>query len=111
MPRERRLAVALFVLMTASSASAWWGGGHDILSQAAVTALPDEMPAFFRAGARGVAHASYDPDISKNRDAPIVSAAEHGEHFLNLELLGEEHFPPIASLSSRSRRRRDRSTV
>lgn len=92
-----RLLIEVLVLVVAlvvvSPASAWWGGGHDILSLAAVEALPDDVPAFFREGGRGVAHASYDPDISKNRATPIVSGAEHGEHFLDLELLDGKALP------------------
>ena len=45
------------------------------MTKAAIQALPDEMPAFFRDGERMIAHCSYDPDISKNRGAPHVSNA------------------------------------
>lgn len=89
----RRLIILTVVLVVASPVFAWWGGGHDILSLAAVEALPEEMPAFFREDGRGVAHASYDPDISKNRGTPIVSGAEHGEHFIDHELLDGKALP------------------
>ena len=33
--------------LVAVPAQAWWGDGHGILTEAAVLALPEEMPAFF----------------------------------------------------------------
>ena len=38
----------LFSILLTTPAWAWWGGGHDILTQASVKALPEEMPEFFR---------------------------------------------------------------
>lgn len=86
------LAVAM-VLATITPTDAWIGSAHDILTVAAVKALPDEVPFFFRANHRGIAHAVYDPDVSKNRGTPIVRRAERPEHYLDLELL-EGHEPP-----------------
>ena len=72
------------------------------MTKAAVQALPDEVPEFFRDGKRMIAHCSYDPDISKNRGAPHVNIAEHPEHYLDLELLQGKPLPkkPIMSLLS-----------
>ena len=68
-------------------ALAWWGDGHGLLAKAAVLALPEQMPAFFRAGADQVAHVSYDQDLFKNRRAPQLLRAEHPEHFFDAELV------------------------
>ena len=83
--------VSLFVV--GGTAWGWWSGGHGILTKAAVQALPDEVPAFFRDGERMIAHCAYDPDISKNRGAPHVNGAEHPEHYLDLELLEGKPLP------------------
>ena len=83
----------LFSLVLTSPAWAWWGGGHDILTQAAVKALPDEMPEFFRNAEKMVAHCAYDPDISKERGTPHARQAEYGEHYIDIELFGEHPIP------------------
>ena len=85
--------LCLFILTT--PALAWWGGGHDILTQASVKSLPDEMPEFFRSASaeKLIAHCAYDPDISKNRDMPHARIAEHGEHYFDLELIKENPIP------------------
>ena len=85
------VCVSLFAI--GGAAWGWWSGGHGILTKAAVQALPDEVPAFFRAGEGMIAHCAYDPDISKNRGAPHVNNAEHPEHYLDLELLQGKPLP------------------
>lgn len=81
--------------MLSSPVYAWWGGGHDILTQAAIKALPDELPDFFRSasGEEMVAHCAYDPDVSKNREMEHARAAEYGEHYFDLELIKDNPVP------------------
>lgn len=86
------LGMAL-ALGSALPAGAWWGDGHGLLTRAAVVALPQEVPAFFRAGAEAAAHASLDPDIAKNRGVPHLDHAEFPEHFLDLERLQGRALP------------------
>lgn len=83
----------LFSIFLTTPAWAWWGGGHDILTQAAVKALPEEMPEFFRSAEKMVAHCVYDPDISKERGTPHARQAEYGEHYIDIELFGEHPIP------------------
>ncbi len=83
----------LFSIFLTTPAWAWWGGGHDILTQAAVKALPEEMPEFFRSAEKMVAHCVYDPDISKERGTPHARQAEYGEHYVDIELFGEHPIP------------------
>ena len=94
MKRIPQLSVLLFVVLI-SPAWAWWGGGHDILTQASIRALPDELPEFFRSaiGEAMIAHCAYDPDISKNRDMAHARAAEYGEHYFDLELIKDNPVP------------------
>lgn len=83
----------LFSLVLTTPAWAWWGGGHGILTQAAVKSLPDEVPEFFRNADKMVAHCSYDPDLSKERGTPHARQAEYGEHYIDIELFGEHPIP------------------
>ena len=92
MKRSVVCVFAALVLLPGIS-EAWWGGGHDLLTLAAVRATPEEMPAFFKAGERAVAHAVYDPDLIKNRAVPLIRSAEHGEHYLDLELVDGNPLP------------------
>ena len=89
--------IAAGVFCFCAPSRAWWPEGHGILSEAAVRALPDETPRFFRRQAKAVAHYSFDPDVAKNRAAPHASNAEFSEHFFDWELiapvLGDESFP------------------
>ena len=61
----RAAAFAIVLCLYSVPSQAWWGNGHGILTQAAVLAQPQEVPAFFRNGAAQVAHMSFDPDIAK----------------------------------------------
>ena len=83
----------LFSIFLTTPAWAWWGGGHDILTQAAVKAVPEEMPEFFRDAEKMIAHCAYDPDISKERGTPHARQAEYGEHYVDIELFGEHPIP------------------
>ncbi len=64
---------------------AWWVKGHESITAAACQALPDDMPAFFRAGARQLAHGSGDPDRWKNPGTPNLRSTESPNHFLDWE--------------------------
>ncbi|MEX0775456.1 MAG: hypothetical protein WD042_07050 [Phycisphaeraceae bacterium] len=80
-------------LLLAAPASAWHTAGHHILAEAAVKALPDEIPAFFRQGAATVAHGSVDPDVMKLRQTPQLRSAEEPEHYIDMELLQGRPLP------------------
>ncbi len=76
---------------------AWWGGGHAVLTRAAVEAAGAELPVFMVQGLVTIAHVSLDPDVSKNEGAPHARSAEYAEHFLDVELLQGEPLPPNRS--------------
>jgi len=93
----KRFQTALIVILTILTPAswAWWGGGHDILSQAAVKALPEEIPEFFRSAeaVKMIAHCAYDPDVSKNRDFQHARIAEYAEHYFDIELIEDNPVP------------------
>ena len=92
----RRLFAFTIIILAVTSlpARAWWPGGHSILSEAAVRALPREVPVYFRRGAGLIAHCSQDPDVAKNRDLPNVNDSEYPEHYFDYELLQGRALPP-----------------
>lgn len=87
--------ITLLLLVLSSPAWSWWGGGHDILTQAAVKVLPNELPEFFRSAAaeKMIAHCAYDPDVSKNREMLHARVAEYAEHYFDIELIEENPVP------------------
>lgn len=74
---------------------AWHDEGHYYIARAAVEALPQEMPAFFRtADSRdAIAHGALDPDVIRSRALPQLRAASAPEHFIDLELLEGRPLP------------------
>lgn len=93
MRASRTTWIAVVAGWLAVPAQAWWGDGHGILTAGAVLALPEEMPAFFRQGGTMASHVVFDPDLFKNRRAPLLSHAEHGEHYFDLEYLEGRAIP------------------
>ncbi len=87
------LVSILLVMAAASPAWCWWPRGHDILTRAAVRALPAEAPAFLRSGEVLAAHSALDPDVAKNRGTVSLNRANHPSHYFNLELLKGEPLP------------------
>ena len=83
----------LLLILMADSTSAWWTGGHVILSKAAVHVLPDEIPNFFRSSGIMIAHCSADPELANNRNVPHLRSTQHPNHYLDLELLKDNNLP------------------
>lgn len=77
----------------ATQVGAWWSGGHEVIAEAAVAILPDEVPAFFRAAGKQLAHYSVDPDRWKNPGATNLKGSESPEHFIDLELYQGKPLP------------------
>ncbi len=92
---KRILIVCCTVLLFYGTAGAWWAGGHGVLTRAAVRAVPEEVPAFFRSGELLASHCVFDPDVAKNRGTPLVRGAEHPEHYLDLEWMKGAQLPQI----------------
>ena len=90
----RAMWIAVVAGLVAVPAQAWWGDGHGILTEGAVLALPEEVPAFFRQGGNIASHTVFDPDLFKNWGAPLLSHAEHGEHYFDIEYLEGREIPP-----------------
>jgi hypothetical protein len=76
-----------------TAASAWWIIGHGTITEAACLALPDDMPAFFRAAGKSLNHLAGDPDRWKNRDATFLRSTEAPNHFLDIEDLEGNEIP------------------
>jgi hypothetical protein len=83
----------LLLLLSAGLTWGWWAGGHALIAEASTAILPDEMPKFFRAGAKALAHYSGDPDRWKNKACKHLKAAESPDHFIDLEDYQGEELP------------------
>jgi len=101
MDNFRRLAVwatlfcfILFDLLPAHfSLQAWWVVGHGRIAEAAVRALPEDLPEFFRQAGPALGQMAGDPDLWKNPGTKHLRASEGPEHFLDLEDLGGNEIP------------------
>ena len=82
------------LMLTLRPARAWWPAGHSTIAAGAVQTLPDEVPAWFRAGAGQIAHDAQDPDVQKDRSLAIMTEREYPQHFFDWELVGMETLPP-----------------
>ena len=78
-------AVVVAGLALAGLSRAWWVKGHESIAEAAAVNLPDEVPAFFRAGGKQMAHYAGDPDRWKNPSCKQLRDAIGPDHFLDLE--------------------------
>ncbi|MCS7159865.1 MAG: hypothetical protein RMJ19_05275 [Gemmatales bacterium] len=104
------LSIGLF---SQERAYSWWIKGHGIITQAAVSVLPEEVPMFFRAAARELAHLAGDPDRWKNPETRALRASESPEHYIDLEDYDNQHLPPnryeAIGLLQRLKRRPERA--
>jgi hypothetical protein len=83
----------LSVFAIAGLAPAWWVKGHESITEAAAAKLPDDMPAFFRAGGKHLAHFVGDPDRWKNRELKALRASIEADHYLDMEDLEGKNLP------------------
>ncbi len=84
---------AALVLAAAGPLSAWNAGAHAKIAASAVSALPEEVPEFFRSGLREVGRSAIDPDYYRLRDLPQLRDAETPAHYLDSELLRGATWP------------------
>ncbi len=87
------VAAALSALCLTEAARAWWVKGHESIAEAAAANLPDEMPAFFRAGGKQLAHHAGDPDRWKNPACQQLRDAIAPDHYLDLEHFQGKELP------------------
>ena len=80
-----RAVLAVAALAVAGLCWGWWVKGHASIAEAAVTALPAEVPPFFRAAGKQLGHLAGDPDRWKNPSCKFLRAAEAPDHFIDLE--------------------------
>jgi hypothetical protein len=72
---------------------AWWVKGHESIAEAATVNLPDEVPAFFRAGGKQLGHYAGDPDRWKNPSCRQLRDAIAPDHYLDLEYFQGKELP------------------
>jgi hypothetical protein len=87
------VALVGIALVAVGVAPAWWVKGHESITEAAASRLPDDVPAFFRAAGKHLAHFAGDPDRWKNRECKTLRASIEGDHFIDLEDLEGKDLP------------------
>lgn len=89
-------AVFLASLLAPPALDAWGAKGHRLAASAAVGALPDAMPAFFRSAGAQLTHLNPEPDRWRGRPErdldPALDGAFASDHFLDTELASPELF-------------------
>jgi hypothetical protein len=107
------LSVLLGLAVLCTLASGWWVKGHESIAEAAAAGLPREVPAFFRAGGKSLAHYAGDPDRWKNRAAKHLKASVFPDHYIDLENLQGKDLPDdryqAAELLARLKEKPDRT--
>lgn len=63
----------------------WGAGGHEMAARAALSVLPGEVPAFFRAASDQLVYLNPEPDRWRVRDRPEMRGAWAPDHFINFE--------------------------
>lgn len=100
-------------LSSTNVAYSWWIKGHGIITQAAVSCLPEEMPLFFRAATKELAYLSGDPDRWKNPETKALRSTESPEHYIDLEDYNNQPLPAnryeAIALLQRLKRRPERA--
>jgi len=92
--RTAWLWVAASLLAPAAPAHAWHARGHERATRRAVAALPDDVPAFFRAAGNGIAQYANDPDSFTRPIGPDdLHKTESPEHYFDVERLGGKPMP------------------
>lgn len=91
--RVAALAGVLAGLVAGGPAGAWHVEGHRRIAVAAVEALPEEVPAGFRAAAPAIGDLAGDPDVWKHADTPHLANGERPEHYFDSERLRGEPWP------------------
>lgn len=81
----KEILISVILLLWSNSVFAWGATGHRLIGQAAVAALPDEIPAFLREGAavQAVGELAREPDRWKGSGKTHDSDRD-GAHFLDL---------------------------
>jgi len=96
-----RSVILLLVLFSADAMEAaprrWGFVGHEMAAAAAVTVLPQDMPAFFRDAGEQLVYLNPEPDRWRSRDLAEMDQAWSYDHYIDLENV------PLAALQAPDR--------
>ena len=85
------------MLGTGATAGRWGQHGHEISAQAAATALPADMPDFFRAAADQLIYLNPEPDRWRRDSLDAMNEAFRYDHYIDIEVV------PASALAARDR--------
>lgn len=83
------LAVIVGLLCFASGARAWDRVGHQLVTQLAINALPDEFPAWVKDPERAtrMLYLCAEPDRWRGQGAPVLNHINNPDHYMDIEEL------------------------
>ncbi len=77
------IAAALFLIPTL--ALSWGDDGHKLINHAALSAIPADMPAFFKAGDAQITYEGPEPDRWRSELEKPLNDAQAPDHFIDME--------------------------
>jgi hypothetical protein len=91
------LAITTMLLLQPHATRAWGEAGHKLSGRAAATALPKEMPKFFRKATNQLEYLNPEPDRWRSRVHSEMDAAFSYDHFIDMEMV------PTAAFDAKDR--------
>jgi hypothetical protein len=80
-------AVVMVTAVTTGAAVRWGFHGHEIAGRAAATALPAELPAFFRDATAQLAYLNPEPDRWRGDGSRELNEAKRYDHYVDFEII------------------------
>lgn len=81
--------LVIFALLSATLAFGWGDDGHKIVNRAAVSAVPADMPAFFKAAIERIVYNGPEPDRWREKMEAQLKQAQEPDHFIDLERVSD----------------------
>lgn len=82
-----RGAIAALIVITALAGFRWGYHGHTMAGRAAATALPADLPEFFRDAADQLAYLNYEPDRWRGDSFRELNEAMRYDHYVDFEVI------------------------
>jgi hypothetical protein len=67
----------------------WGDEGHKLINKSAVSAIPADMPAFFKTGAEKIIYNGPEPDRWREKVEPSLKNSQEPDHFIDLERVAD----------------------
>jgi hypothetical protein len=86
---KRTTLMVLLLVCSAVLAFGWGDEGHKLINKTAVSAVPADMPAFFKAGGDKIIYNGPEPDRWRTVLEPSLKNAQEPDHFIDMERVAD----------------------